>query len=225
MIDTSKLSDEPIPGIEESYSSVGLTPPAGVYHVRLSSTDNVRMFFGETQAGRPFTSVQSLQYRILAGATLDETEGVPVGAVIFDNNWMNTIVRSVYTLTQLREDGVSPITPTKQAVFLDSLVETKTPIKVKVDWEAFDTELYNDTLILETKSEDYEEPLVIARQKATDEQKAKANKLATLARSFSDFPHDDAGNRIGEIEVKDDDGEVIRTVTARLKITRYFLAR
>ncbi len=218
MIDTTELSDVQIPGVQEVYQDYGTVLRAGVYQVTLSDTTHVKLVPGVNKKGKPFTKLSGLTYRVVADGDGNE-DSVSVGRVLpYQQSWIETLVNGVLNKTQIA-DGQGPQTEKAQAGFLDTIAADGLRFKVKVDWKAFDTEVYNALLVELTDSEDREDPIEAAKGSATKAMKAEAAKAATLAETYSDFPlNEKTGERIGVIKTAT--GEV----RAKAEVVRYFLA-
>ncbi len=221
MIDTTDLTDEIIPGIDEVYKNYGTVLPAGVYTVAVSDTAHVKLTPGVNKKGRPFTALGGLTYRVVGDRNGNE-ENCPVGSILrFQKSWIETIVNAIFTKTEIADGADVPRTTKAQALFLDTLAEKGTTFKVKVDWTAFDTAKYNNILVELAETEDRDDPIEAAKEMADGKMKAEASNRATLAKTYSDFPLDkaaDDGTRLGVITTPD--GEV----RAQANVVRYFLA-
>ena len=100
MIDTTDLTDELIPGIDEVYANYGSVLPAGVYTVAVADTAHVKLTPGVNKKGRPFTALGGLTYRVV-GDKDGNTEGVPVGSILrFQKTWIETLVNGIFSKTE-----------------------------------------------------------------------------------------------------------------------------
>lgn len=223
MIDTSKLSDEVIPGLQEVYANYGQVLPAGVYRVTLGDTTHIKFYRGTNAKGKPYTSVNGMTFKV-AGDRNGNTDGVPVGATLrFQKAWIENIVNAVFTKSQIASGEGIPVSERAQGDFLNTLAENATQFTVKVDWDAFDTFAYNEVLVALTKTKDREDPIAMARQLASDDQTDEASAAATLAETYADFPLNeeaDDGSRLSFIVTEDE-----REVRAQANVIRYFLAQ
>lgn len=218
-IDKSKLSSEVIPGITEVYANYGRVLPAGVYTVNVADTDHVKLTTGRNKKGKPYTAISGLTLRVIGDADGKE-EGVQVGSMLrFQKSWIETIVNAVFNKKQIAKGEGIPITEEAQADFIDGLATQKIALKVKVDWTAFDSEKYNDTLVELADTKDREDPVAMAKQAADAKMRAAASKAATLATTYSDFPlNEETGEYIGSFDTPN--GEI----RAQANVVRYFLA-
>ncbi len=221
MIETKDLSSEVIPGQQEVFQNYGSVLPAGVYFVTLGDTTHIKFKSGRNKKGHPFTKLSGLTFRVVGDKNNEETEGCPVGATLrFQNSWIETIVNAIHTKTEIAESDGMPLSETAQAAFLDQIATDKIPFKVKVDWKAFDTDTYNLILVELADTQDRDDPVKMAREVSTQEQRDEASAAATLASTYSDFPRNEkTGEYIGSIKTAD--GNEIR---ARADVVRYFLA-
>ncbi len=219
MIGREELTDEVIPGIDQVYKDYGSVLPAAVYTVSLSDTTHIKYGPGVNKKGKPFTKLSGLTLRV-EGDRNGGVEGVPVGRTLpFQQAWMDEIVNTIYSKTELAAGADVPRTTNAQAEFLETIAESGKTFKVKVDWSAFDSELYNSVLVELAETEDREDPIEAAKELATGKMKDEASNRATLAKTYADFPlNEKTGERIGVITTAD--GEI----RARAEVVRYFLA-
>lgn len=221
MIDSTDLTDELIPGIDEVYANYGSVLPAGVYTVSVSDTTHVKLTPGVNKKGRPYTALGGLTYRVEGDKDGNTGEGVPVGSILrFQKTWIETLVNAFFSKTEIAAGADVPRTTKAQAKFIDDLAENGTTMKVKVDWTAFDVDKYNRIMVELAETEDREDPIEAAKELADSKMKAEASTRATLAKTYSDFPLSpaDDGTRLGSITTPD--GEV----RAQANVVRYFLA-
>jgi len=215
LIETSELSNDPIEGVEQVYKDVGQVLRPGTYHVVLQNPAGITFKSGRNKKGKPFTNLRNLSFQVVAGKTPDEVEGIQTGMTLrFQNSWIETIVRCILNEDAL-DEGLAPVSEAAQAVFLNQISTDETPFKIKVDWEAFNTELYNSELIRLAQTQDRSDPLEMAKQLATDDQTDEAGATATVAKSYTDFPTNAKTGAL--IAFKDG-------VRARPFIKHYFLA-
>ncbi len=219
MIGREELTDEIIPGIDEAYTEYASTLPAGVYTVTLGDTTHIKYGPGINKKGKPFTKLSGLTLRVVGDRNGSE-ENCPVGRTLpFQQAWMDEIVNTIFSKSELAAGADVPRSTNAQAEFLETLAESGKTFKVKVDWSAFDSEKYSAILVELAETADREDPVQAAKELATAKMKDEASNRATLAKTYADFPlNEKTGERIGVIATAD--GEV----RARAEVVRYFLA-
>lgn len=218
MIDTSKLSDKPIPGILEAYLSYwrGQRPvPPGIYRVRILDILEVR-------SGSGFVTFQ-INFLVVGEARLGDgrvteeydTFTIPrqwvTSAPWNGRSMASDLLRSAGIATQPRSDR-----EIEEAIL--QIQETKELLTVKVGWEGFSNFLWQEKLMYLTDYDFYETALYFA----TKEEIKQARQFALRARRYRDFPDNPDGE--GKLH-RFTDPETGVEIYASLKIRRFLPAR
>ncbi len=192
MIDKSKLSDEPIPGILEAYLSYGRGQrpvPPGIYRVRILDILQVKPGSGFVTFEIDFQVVG--EARLNDGRVTEEYDSFSIPSQLVTSaprgdgrSMASDLLRSAGIATQPRSDR-------EMEKAISRIQESGELLTVKVGWEGFSNFLWQEKLMYLT---DHYSSYGTARFFATEEQIKQARKYALRARRYRDFPDDPDGD-------------------------------
>ena len=191
MIDKSKLSDKPIPGVLGTYP-FGVREweplPPGIYCVRILEILEVRSESGFVTFQIDFLVVG--EARLNDGRVTEEYHGFPLS-----RQWVTSAPRGngrSMASELLRSAGIStqPRSNREMEKAISQIQENRELLTVKVGWEGFSKELLVQRLMSLTS---YYHSYAGARRFATKEQIKQAQEFALRARRYRDFPDDPDG--------------------------------
>ncbi len=212
MIDKSKLSDEPIPGILEAYLSYGQGPvPPGICQTGIEEVRRIiRSRFINFEID--FRVVGKL--RLKDGRITDEYDGR-----LIPNQWVSSMPlgrNPSMAFDLLRSAGIPTRSHSNRELeeIILQIQETGQLLTVELDWEGFSSALWYRRLKEITGAATRQEAL----DRATKAQKRAARRFAVRARSYRDFPDDPDGE--GKLD-RYTDPETGEEVEAIPKIRRF----
>jgi len=190
MIDKSKLSDKPIPGILEAYFPYGREQgpvPPGIYRVRIAQISEVKPGSGFVTFEIDFQVVG--EARLNDGRVTEEYHCFPISrqwvtsALWNGRSMASDLLRSAGIATQPRSDR-----EIEEAI--RQIQKTRELITVKVGWEGFSKELLVQELMGSTGPCSYYGRKRFLSRK---EEIQQARQYAMRARRYRDFPDDPDG--------------------------------
>ncbi len=219
MIDKSKLSDKPIPGILGTYffSVREWEPvPPGIYRVRIVQISEVKQGSGFVTFEIDFQVMG--EARLGDGRVTEEYHCFPIS-----RQWVTTALWNGRSMASdlLRSAGIAaqPRSDREIEKAIRQIQETRELLTVKVGWEGFSKELLVQELMDLTG---FYSTYKTARHFATKEQIKQARQFATRAQRYRDFPDDpDGGGKLHSYT----DPETGVEIKASPKIRRFLPAR
>ncbi len=218
MIDTSQLSNEVIPGIQEAYLSYGQRRkpvPAGTYRVRIAQILEIR-------PNSKFVTFQ-IDFQVVGEARLgDGRVTEEYNGFFISRQWVSSAPWNGRSMASdlLQSAGIAtqPRFNREMEKAILQIQETGELLTVKVNWEGFSKALWDRKLMELTGATDP----IQARNQATQAQKNQASRFAVRARSYRDFPDDPDGE--GKLH-RYTDPQTGEEVVASPKIRRFLPSR
>ena len=204
MLDLEKISDEPVEGMENSFRFQTIDPET--YTFVIHSLDKARFSHGVGNFGF-WANLYNADVRIVAGATEDVTDGVPVGRILFGQKLRLTTGAGLPAATYRQEalnNGAAPTNPQELATLINTVFSEGITFRGLVDWKAEDSDGFVQSVIDEAGIRGEEDTPEKERQVAFDlvdqERQNELRAASTLAETAADFPRNDAGDLVPVIK-------------------------